>query len=80
MKDSWPCHAMADTTDTSNRKRFIRVNYDGAEDLVLCGMVAFEKSIRKPHIWYGVEVSFVSPLGQVAKRVFEPDWKEIEKP
>lgn len=71
MKDPWPCKCIAETTNWSGKKLHVEFDYDGSGDMVGIGMQLFKKRIRKPRLWYGVEIQFVSPLGQVDYQIYE---------
>jgi hypothetical protein len=57
----------------NRRSRTVVAHYDGAGDAVGLGIAALQARLRRPWLWYGVRVEVLTPLGQRAVGVFEPE-------
>ena len=67
----WKCSYSATTHHPSKKKIYIKGFFDGSGDLKGNLFKILQKRLRKPHLWFGVEVIAETPLGQKVSCIFE---------
>lgn len=73
QKYNWQCQYYAETYTMKGDKRKINGYFEGYGDIVKRCQLKLNYRLRKPYIWYGVEITIITPLGQRAIRTIEPD-------
>lgn len=68
---TWKCSYFANTTVRNGTHRRIEGNFEGAGDVVGLCELELNKRLKKPHIWFGVGITIITPLGQKIERVIE---------
>lgn len=71
-KYQYKCHYYAKTNTWNGNRRILNGYFEGhQEDIVSRCQLELNYRLQKPHIWYGVEITITTPLGQKIKCIIE---------